>query len=78
MGSLESLFQGVSYRMTLDEVVALSYAFTNGFDIHSRYSGAFSLYFLCLLPPPEGCERSERSTPACRLGFWVNPSPIDQ
>jgi hypothetical protein len=38
----------VPYRMTLDEVVALTDAFSKSLDIHARYSGAFVLYFLRL------------------------------
>ncbi|MGH7960834.1 MAG: hypothetical protein ACRERD_03270, partial [Candidatus Binatia bacterium] len=46
----EPPLQGMPNRMTLDEVVALTNAFTNSLDIHSRYCGAFSLYFLRLAP----------------------------
>jgi len=53
MASLESLLQSVPYRMTLDEIMVLSYTFTNGFDIHSRYSDAFSLHILRLTSGPQ-------------------------
>ena len=36
---LKALFQGAPYRMTLDEVVTLTNAFTNSLDIHSCDSG---------------------------------------
>jgi hypothetical protein len=48
VASFKSLLQGMPYRMTLDEVIPLPYAFTNSFDIHSRYFGAFSLDLLRL------------------------------
>ena len=46
--SLKSLFQGVPHSMALDEVVALTYTFPNGFDIHLFYFVVFSLYLLRL------------------------------
>jgi hypothetical protein len=38
-------------RMTPDEVMALTDTFSNRLDIHSRYSDAFSFYFLRLTVP---------------------------
>lgn len=85
MASFESLFQGMPYRMTLDEVMPLSHTFTNSFDIHSRYSDAFSLVLLrltlrahrelprrifsSLVKPRRGCDAVAR---------WVSWQPISR
>jgi hypothetical protein len=51
VGSFKALLQGMPDRMTPDEVMALTDTFSNRLDIHSRYSDAFSFYFLRLTVP---------------------------